>query len=407
MNIKPFIALRPPPDRAAQIAAPPYDVVDTHEARMIARDNPMCFLRISRSEIDFPEDTDPHADVVYEQAAANLESFIRKGYLAPAPKEAVYVYRLEAGNHAQTGLVTVCHVEEYERDIIRKHEKTRKRTEDDRARHVFTLNANTGPVFLTYRDQPAIDRLTEKVAQGTPLYQFTSDDGVRHTVWESDIAEPFVEAFSGVPAAYVADGHHRAASAVRVAQMKRENNPQHTGRENYNWFLSVLFPAGQLRILPYNRCVRDLNGLSPAAFLERVGKSFSVQEGAEPEPDAPGRVSFYLEGTWYGLRWSEEASADDPVASLDVSILQDRLLDPILGIRDPRNDPRIEFIGGIRGVNALTQRVDRGRAAVAFSMYPVRVEQLMEVADAGLIMPPKSTWFEPKLRSGLLVHRLD
>ncbi len=405
MKIKPFIALRPPREMADRVASPPYDVVDTDEAREIADGNPLCFLRIVRSEIERPDLDDPYDDAVYARARENLERFKKEGYLKPAKEPALYVYRLEQGDHAQTGVVTVSHIDDYDAGRIKRHEKTRKPTEDDRTRHVDTVNANTGPVFLTYRDQPAIDRLVADVVNGEPLYDFTAADGVRHTVWEVTAADEWVAGFAEVKEAYVADGHHRAASAARVARMRREADPATTGREEYNWFLTVFFPAGQLRILPYNRCVKDLNGKDGSAFLKEVRNRFSVKSADRPTPTEPGGTCMFLDGKWYEIKW-ERVSSDDPVARLDVSILQESLLEPVLGINDPRNNPRIEFVGGVRGTKELEKRVNSGRAAVAFSMYPVTVDQLMAVADAGRIMPPKSTWFEPKLKSGLLIHEL-
>lgn len=406
MKIKPFIAIRPPSNKAAQVASPPYDVVDKEEARTIAAGNPHCFLRIVRPELELPDDVSPYDDSVYARALENYQIFRQQGALQQAEKEAIYIYRLQDGDHAQSGVVTVSHIDDYDAGRIKRHEKTRKPTEDDRTRHVDTLNANAGPVFLTYRDQRQIDQLVEAAQQTAPLYDFEAEDGVRHTVWEVLDAAAWVEAFAAIPAAYVADGHHRAASAARVARMRRDANPQSTGDEEYNWFLTVLFPAQQLNILPYNRCVHDLNGLDRDAFLAAVNKQFSLSPTDEKAPDAPGSVRMYLDGKWYSLQWEVDGLPDDPVARLDVSILQNNLLAPILGIDDPRNNPRIEFVGGIRGTQELERRVDSGRAAVAFSMYPVTVDQLLAVADAGLIMPPKSTWFEPKLKSGLLVHEL-
>lgn len=405
MKIKPFIAVRPPREIADQVASPPYDVVDTEEARALAGDNPCCFLRIVRSELELPEGTPPYDEAVYRKATENYERFKQEGWLKPALEPALYLYRLQQDEHAQVGLVTVCHIDDYDAGRIKRHEKTRKPTEDDRTRHVDTVNANTGPVFLTYRDQPAIDRLATKMLDETPLYDFEAPDQVRHTVWELRETAAWVDAFKGVAQTYVADGHHRAASAARVARMRRDADPDSTGEEEYNWFLTVLFPAGQLRTLPYNRCVADLNGLEPGAFLKEVRNRFIVTEAEKPEPSVPGALCMYLDGKWYHIRW-DRAPSDDPVTALDVSVLQDRLLAPLLGIDDPRNNPRIAFVGGVRGVKELERRVHEGKAAVAFSMYPVSVEQLLAVADADRIMPPKSTWFEPKLRSGLLVHEL-
>ncbi len=406
MLIKPFAALRPAPEKAAAVAAVPYDVVDTAEARALAAGNPDSFLHVSRPEIDLPDSVDIHSDAVYAQGARALRAFQTRGTLLREADERLYVYRQVMGAHSQTGVVACCHIEDYAADIIRKHEKTRKDKEDDRTRHCLELNANTGPVFLTYRDQAAVDALVAQVQAGTPLYDFTAADGIRHTVWrvEGDAA-PWVETFRQVPLAYVADGHHRAAAAFRAGKHRRENNPAHTGKEEYNWFLAVLFPASQLRILAYNRCVADLNGLSSAKFLARVRAIFKTEPATGAEPAGPREIRMYLGGAWHQLRWDEFAA--DPVGRLDVSVLQDRLLAPVLGIDDPRTNTRISFVGGIRGAGELVRRVDSGRDAVAFSMYPTTVSQMMDIADAGQIMPPKSTWFEPKLRSGLLVHTLD
>ncbi|MFZ4394765.1 MAG: DUF1015 domain-containing protein [Kiritimatiellia bacterium] len=407
MKIKPFAAIRPVPARAAAVAAVPYDVVDTAEARSLAAGNPDCFLHVSRPEIDLPDSVDVHDDAVYAQGVKALQDLQARGVLIREPDERLYVYRQIMGSHSQIGIVACCHIDDYARDIIRKHEKTRKDKEDDRTRHCLELNANSGPVFLTYRGVPVVDRLVAETTARAPLYDFAAVDGIRHTVWRVEAAAaPWVEAFAAIPHCYVADGHHRAAAAARAGRVRREANPRHTGCEEYNWFLTVLFPAAQLRILPYNRCVKDLNGLTPEAFLQRVGGIFSCTPAAGAEPQGPRQVHMYLGSRWYCLAWSEPAGSD-PVGRLDVSVLQDRLLAPVLGIDDPRTSNRISFVGGIRGTAELARRVDEGREAVAFSMYPVSVDQMMDIADAGQIMPPKSTWFEPKLRSGLLVHTLD
>ena len=407
MKIKPFAALRPTPAAVVAVASVPYDVVDTAEARVLAAGNPDSFLHVSRPEIDLPDSMDVHADAVYAQGAKAFQSFQARGVLIREPAEHLYVYRQIMGAHSQTGVVTCCHIDDYAQDIIRKHEKTRQDKEDDRTRHCVELNANSGPVFLTYRGVSAIDRLVAQTMKQPSLYDFTAVDGIRHTVWRVDgTAAPWVDAFAAVPHCYVADGHHRAAAAARTGRQRREANPQHTGREEYNWFLTVLFPAEQLRILPYNRCVKDLNGLTPEAFLQRVGQIFECTPVVGAEPAGPRQTHMYLAGRWYRLSWPEPAGSD-PVGRLDVSVLQNRLLAPVLGIEDPRTATRISFVGGIRGTAELSSRVDEGRDAVAFSMYPVSVDQMMDIADAGQIMPPKSTWFEPKLRSGLLVHTLD
>ncbi|MFH0952953.1 MAG: DUF1015 family protein [Verrucomicrobiota bacterium] len=405
MRIKAFQAWRPAPQLAAKVASLPYDVVNTAEARELSKGNANSFFHVSRAEIDLPAGTDLHAEQVYQKAAENFRRLLSDGVLVREDKPSLYVYRLVRGTHEQRGIVAVCHVGDYERNVIKKHEKTRKAPEDDRTKHIDATNAHSGPVFLAYRDQAEINRIAARTEQGAPLYDFTAADGIRHTVWRLSDAGAVVEAFARVPEAYIADGHHRAAAAVRVA-LRRAAGGKAAGDEEYNWFLAVLFPAGQLCILPYNRCVHDLNGLSQEKFLEAVRQHFRVTEGADPEPAKPGHISMYLAGKWYGLYWAPDA-APDPVSSLDVSVLQDRLLSPVLAIDDPRSSPRIEFVGGIRGTAELVKKVDSGKAAVAFSMYPTTVEQLMRISDAGQTMPPKSTWFEPKLRDGLLIHTLD
>lgn len=406
MLVKSFAALRPAPEKAAAVASVPYDVVDTAEARQLAAGNPDSFLHVSRPEIDLPDTIDIHDDRVYSQGVKAFKDFQTRCLLVRDNGSYFYVYRQIMGEHQQTGVVACCHVEDYANDIIRKHEKTRKDKEDDRTRHCLELNANSGPVFLTYRDTATLDALVADVKMMLPLYDFTAADGIRHTVWRVDgDSARWVEAFKHVPLAYVADGHHRAAAAFRTGKQRREANPAHTGNEEYNWFLAVLFPETQLRILPYNRAVVDLNGLTVESFLAKVKNIFKTEESQSPTPAGPREVQMFLEGKWYRLSWDEFEA--DPVGRLDVSVLQDRLLAPVLGIDDPRTNTRISFIGGIRGTGELIKRVESGRDAVAFSMYPVTVSQMMDIADAGQIMPPKSTWFEPKLRSGLLVHTLD
>lgn len=406
MRIRPFPAIRPTPELAAKVASLPYDVGDLDTARADAQSNPVSFLHVERPEVDLPDSFDAASGVHHKTAAANLQRFLSEGVLKKDAQPALYVYRITLGKHEQTGVLTTCHVEDYYADIIKKHEKTKKPTEDDRTRHVLTVGAQTGPIFLLHRDEPAIDRLVSEIKKGVALYDFTAVDGIRHTVWRVAEAHPLVTTFSSIPVAYVADGHHRAAAAARAGAERRAANPGHTGNEEYNWFLAVIFPASQLQILAYNRMLRDLNGLTPEAFLAEVRRVFPVVEPAPIRPVAPGSVSMYFQGVWYGLCTEAPASAD-PVSALDVSILQDRLLGPVLGIADPRNNSRIEYLGGFRSAEELQERVDRGQAAVAFSVHPTTVEQLMAISDAGQIMPPKSTWFEPKLRSGLFVHELD
>jgi uncharacterized protein (DUF1015 family) len=402
MRIRAFQGLVPQPALAPEVACVPYDVVNTAEAAALASGKPHSLLHVDRAEIDLPPPTDPHADIVYATARENFLALQRAGVLTRESGPCLYVYQQQMGTHRQRGLVAVCNVEDYDAELIKKHEKTRKDKEDDRTRLIDTLGANTGPVFLTYRDEAAVTALVDAKVRETPLHDFTAPDGIRHTVWRIAGGEEWISAFGRVPLSYIADGHHRAASAARVARLRRAKNPQHTGAEDYNWFLCVLFPASELKILPYNRFVGDLNGRTPEAFLAEVKARFGLEENAAPTPDAVGRASMYLGGKWYGLRLTADPKAD-PVARLAVSVLQDRLLAPLLGIDDPRTSKRVDFVGGIRGTGELAKRVD-AEGGVAFSLYPVTIGQLMDIADAGQIMPPKSTWFEPKLRSGLFVH---
>jgi len=403
--LHPFSALRPPPERAKQVSSVPYDVVDTEEARQLAADNPLSFLHVSRPEIDLPEGTDIHSDAVYRKAADNFQNLIKNCPLENEELPSIYLYRLIMGEHEQIGVVACCSVDEYDTDVIRKHERTRRDKEDDRTRHMRVLRAQTGPVFLTYRARRDIDTMVMETTMANALYDFTADDGIQHTIWRVPDPVRFVQTFRDVPYLYIADGHHRAASASRARAELKEQNSNHTGDEEYNFFLAVIFPDDQLQILPYNRVVRDLNGQSKDEFLSDVKRVFEVSENGAPTAKAPGNWSMYLNNQWYGL--SLPANAPKPeglVASLDVALLQDRLLDPILGIKDVRTDKRIDFVGGLRGTKELERLVDERKAAVAFSLYPTNVADLLRVSDAGEIMPPKSTWFEPKLRDGLLSH---
>ena len=405
--VRPFSALRPQAERAPQVAAVPYDVVNTEEARALASGNPWSFLHVSRPEIDLPEGTPIYSDTVYAKAQTNFERLRDQCPLESEAEPSLYLYRLIMGNHEQIGVVACCSVEEYNRGIIRKHERTRRDKEDDRTRHILVLRAQTGPVFLTYRAQPDIDALVADARQGEPLYDFVASDDIRHTIWRVPNAQPLVEAFAEVPYLYIADGHHRAASASRARAELKEHGFTYIGNEEYNFFQCVLFPDNQLQILPYNRIVRDLNGMSPEDFLNRVRESFAVTEDGPASPKAAGQWSMYLDGKWFGLALNSDATKPSGVVeSLDVSILQDRLLDPILGIKDVRTDKRIDFVGGIRGTEELERLVNEGKAAVAFSLYPTTIEDLLRVSDANEIMPPKSTWFEPKLRDGLLSHEI-
>jgi uncharacterized protein (DUF1015 family) len=406
--IRPFNALRPHPDRAAQVAAVPYDVVNTDEARALASGNPWSFLHVSRAEIDLPADTPIYSDQVYAKARANFEKLNRECPLQVEKMPSLYLYRLIMGDQEQIGVVACCSVDEYDRDLIRKHERTRRDKEDDRTRHIVILRAQTGPVFLTYRAQEQIDALVAEALTGNPpLYDFVANDDIRHTIWRVPNYDRLVEAFAAVTYFYIADGHHRAASASRARTELKGQAVSFIGNEEYNFFQCVLFPDNQLRILPYNRVVRDLNGMSAADFLVRVGESFAITENAAPAPEARGNWSMYLNGKWFGLTLRDDATKPSgAVESLDVSILQDRLLDPILGIKDVRTDKRIDFVGGIRGTKELERLVDEGKAAVAFSLFATTIADLLKVSDAGQIMPPKSTWFEPKLRDGLLSHQI-
>jgi uncharacterized protein (DUF1015 family) len=403
MRIRSFKALRPSQEEAPIVSAPPYDVVTTDEASKLASGNPLSLLHVSRAEIDFAPGQDPHADAVYAKALANFRTLVSGGHLKRDNSSSIYVYQQQMGEHRQTGIVALTMVDDYDNGIIRKHEKTRKDKEDDRTRLTDVTNANLGPVFLTYRDNKKLDAVVSKAMKQVPLFDFTAEDGVHHRGWQIKGGDDVIKLFNEVPRAYIADGHHRAASAARVGRIRRELNPAHTGKEDYNAFLSVLFPASQLRILPYNRLVFDLNALTPAKFTNALKKIGTLTADAPTAPAEAGTVCLYMGGKWRSLRFNEPWG-NDPVSSLDVSLLQDRVLAPILGIDDPRTSERISFVGGIRGTQYLEKQVNEGHAAIAFSMFPTSVEQLMKIADAGQIMPPKSTWFEPKLRSGLFIN---
>jgi len=406
-QIKPFRAYRPQPTLAKRVASVPYDVINTEEARQLAEGNPVSFLHVGRPEIDVPLGMDEHDDQVYAMGVSNLKRFIAEGTLFQDAEPCFYIYQQKMGDHVQAGLVCLCSAKEYENDLIKKHEFTRKDKEDDRTRHVTEQNANAEPVFLTYRAVPYIDALVDEVRKEQPLYDIVTPDEIGHTVWKiSDerLVEALAHLFYGVPAMYIADGHHRTAAAIRYAQARRAAAVNPTGEEPFEYFMAVVFPHNQLKIMDYNRVVKDLNGLTPEAFLAKVGEKFDVAEAAKPNPEQGASFGMFLGGKWYRITAKAGSfPATDPVKSLDVSILQDNLLDPILGIKDPRTDKRIDFVGGIRGMQELEKRVNNG-AAVAFSMFPTSLVQLMAVSDADQIMPPKSTWFEPKLRSGLLVR---
>lgn len=403
MRIKSFRGLVPGDGRTESVASVPYDVVDIKEAMALAEGNPDSLLNVSRAEICLPAGVDPYADEVYLKAKKNFEGLQKSGALVRESQSCMYLYRQTMGNHSQVGLVAVAHVDDYDNDIILKHEKTRPVKENDRTRIASVLGAHLGPVFLTYRGQAQIDAEVSKIiTHELPGTRFVAEDGISHEIWRIPHGGAFARLFDAVPTSYVADGHHRSASASRVCSQRQSENPDHNGNEDYNWFLVVLFPADQLMILPYNRVVADLNGHDEKSFLAKVSTEFNLRLTDSGPVDQSGKAKMYIGGHWHEL--SLDCASDDPVSSLDVSILQDRLLDPILGVKDPRTDSRIRFIGGIRGNGELESRVDSGAEAVGFSLYQVCVDQLMKVADDGSIMPPKSTWFEPKLRSGLFIH---
>lgn len=411
VRVNPLRAVRPLPEHAARVASVPYDVVDRAEARALSKDNPLSFLHVVRPDADLPDSIGAYDDRVYALAKSNFNKLIADGILFQDTTPCVYVYRQEMtlGDRvlAQTGVVACCHVDDYARDRIKRHEKTRKDKEDDRTRHVLALNANAGPVFLLHKDEHSIARLIAARTKSAALYDFMSPDGVRHTVWRVTDHQPFIEAYAKLPAAYVADGHHRAASAARAGAERRSLNPRHSGEEEYNWFLACLFPATELNILPYHRVVIDLGGMTPQQLLHRISAIARVEPEIDPLPRAPGCFGMYLDGQWYSITLPEPSiDRHDPIASLDYELLAQRILEPMLGIADVRTDKRIDFVGGIRGPGELQRRVDQS-GGVAFAMHPVTIDQLIAVADAGAIMPPKSTWFEPKLRSGLVVHLLD
>ncbi|MGI6449781.1 MAG: DUF1015 domain-containing protein [Desulfitobacteriia bacterium] len=408
--IKPFKALRPKPEVAGRVAALPYDVYNREEALAEISKEPLSFLRIDRAETQFSQDTNPYDVRVYEKAKEILEQMKSEGIIIQEDESCYYVYQLFMDGRAQTGIVGCASIDDYLNDVIKKHEKTREEKELDRFKHVDICDAQTGPIFLAYRSNPGINAVVESIKNEQALYDFVAADGVRHTVWrisEQRNIEFLSQEFKKIPNIYIADGHHRAASAVKVGLKRRKGRPMYTGEEEFNYFLSVLFPHDQLRILDYNRVVKDLNGYDKQGFLKEVAKFFFVEEiGTEPyQPKQKATFGMYLKGLWYKLTAKDEILCADPVEGLDVSLLQNYLLKPILNIKDPRTDQRIDFVGGIRGLKELEKRVNEDMK-VAFALYPTTINELFAVADAGLLMPPKSTWFEPKLRSGLFIHEL-
>ena len=410
---KPFKAYRPVPKYAKDVASKPYDVLNSNEARNEADGNSLSFLHVVKPEIDLPENTDPYSSEVYEQGRENFTNLITKGVLIQDSVPSYYVYRLTMNGRTQTGLVGCCHFEEYFDGKIKKHELTRTAKEDDRVKHVECLNANAEPVFFSYRGKKSINDIVEKKISSEPIYDFLADDGIRHELWsisETENLNSIEESFKNVPCLYVADGHHRTAAAARIGQKRKEKNKDHTGEEEYNFFLAVLFPEDQLKIYDYNRVVKDLNGLSVDNFIKKLEGSFLVSkiENDDIKPSRLREFSLYVDSSWYRLIAKEGCwNIEDPVGDLDVTILSERVLNPILGITDLRKDNRIDFVGGIRGLDELKKRVDSGEMQAAFALFPVSMDQLLNIADANEIMPPKTTWFEPKLRSGLFIHDLE
>ncbi|UCH94536.1 MAG: DUF1015 domain-containing protein [Candidatus Aminicenantes bacterium] len=410
VRIEPFKGLRPGKDIAHQVASPPYDVLSSKEAKVLTADNKLSFLRIIKPEVDLPDGIDPYSDEVYQKAKENFAAFIRDKILVRDKTKNFYIYKQVWRGHTQVGLVAGASCQDYQDDVIKKHEFTREEKEIDRMRHIKTLNANTGPVFLTFKQRHEIDALFEKAMQQDPEYDFESDE-VRHIFYVVDHRDQVAaikQAFAKVDYLYVADGHHRSASGTRVKIERQKQNPHHTGDEEYNFFLSVIFPHHRMKILPYNRVVKDICGMCKAEFFHKLSAKFDYEEADLKEPQRSGEYCLYIDGKWYLLKAKPGSyDKDDAVASLDAAILQNNLLDPVLGIKNPRKDKRIDFVGGIRGTAELEKLVDSGEYKVAFSLFPTTIEQLFKVADAGKVMPPKSTWFEPKLKSGLVIHLLD
>lgn len=411
ITFKPFRAIRPRQEHAQDVASRPYDVLDSTEAKNEAEGTPNSFLRVIKPEIDLPDNVSPYSDEVYQQGKKTFLDMVEKGVMITESSPSFYVYRLTMDGRSQTGLVGCCHFEEYFEGKIKKHELTRTAKENDRVKHVETLEANAEPVFFSYRGQQEIDSIVEQITRGETTYDFIAEDGIRHELWTCTDIQTNVEissAFCNVDALYVADGHHRTAAAARVGQNLKEKNPTHSGDEEYNFFMAVLFPDDQLKIFDYNRVVKDLNGLTTDTFLELLANDFDLQKDdfSEIKPSSMREFAMYLPGQWYRLSPKESIRSQNPVQDLDVTLLSDKILQPILEIGDLRKSERIDFVGGIRGLDELSRRVDSGDMAVAFALYPVSMDQLLAIADAGEIMPPKTTWFEPKLRSGLFVHSI-
>lgn len=409
-DIQPFRGIRPKPELVQKVASPPYDVLNSKEAKELAKDNPYSYLRVVKAEINFDTDIDSHSEEVYQKSAEVLQGFIREGVLIQDETPCFYIYEITMGDHTQRGLMFGASVEEYEKGLIKKHEFTKPDKEDDRAHHVDVLNANTGPVMLSYHANSEVDAHFDAICTSNePTYSFTAEDGIKHVMWvvsNPEDVERIQKNFLNVEALYVADGHHRSAAAFRVRNLKKDKNPDHTGDEPYNHFLAVAFPDNQLQILGYYRAVKDIADLTPEDFITKLGDYFDVSEAVDPKPTKPTHFTMFLDDKWYNL-YAKEGSfpVDYPVLSLDVSILQKNLLEPVLDLFDIRTNERIDFIGGIRGTKELEKRCNEDMR-IAFALYPTSISQLMSVADSGKVMPPKSTWFEPKLRSGMVTRSL-
>lgn len=409
--IRPFCAIRPAREKAEKIAALPYDVYNREEAKAVVAENPESFLKIDRAETQLADTVDTYDPMVYQKAHDTLWELVKDGAFVKEETKCYYIYALTMNGRTQTGIAACASIDDYEKGVIKKHENTRAEKEKDRINHVNICNAQTGPIFLAYRANSAINEVVEQVKKEEALYDFTAEDGIRHSVWtisKEEQIEIVEKAFAGIGEIYIADGHHRAASAVRVGQNRRKEHPEYTGEEEFNYFLSVLFPDEQLMIMDYNRVIKNLNGLTEKEFLGKVSEIFEVQEIGKKavRPEGKGHFSMYLGGNWYQCTIKPEDIPESPVEGLDVSLLQNKLLSPVLGIADPKTDERIDFVGGIRGLEELERRCSVDCVA-AFAMYPTSIQELFAVADAGLLMPPKSTWFEPELRSGLFIHELD
>jgi uncharacterized protein (DUF1015 family) len=405
--IRPFKALRPAADKAKQVSCVPYDVVYESEVRAFLATNPLSFLRVTRAEAEFPEGSNPSNDEIFSRARQNLDWFIGEGIYETDPQQAFYVYQLSTGGHSQTGVVGCCAIDDYDSGVIKKHENVRPEKVEDRTEHLLEVEAQTGLIFLAFRGTAAIHALIDRTIVGEPIYDFECTDRIRHRIWRVVETATWIESFAKVPSLYIADGHHRAESARNVRETLKAANPKHDGTERYNFVVAGMFPAEDLRILAYNRVVKDLNELDTDGFFKRLRDNFIVADTFDKEPKSHGEICMYIDGKWFKLRFNVNYIREpDPIERLDVTILQKHVLEPVLGIKDPTTDDRIGFVGGMRGTDELERLVNEGIARVAFSLYPTTIDDLLSVSDTGEVMPPKSTWFEPKLRDGLLVHEI-